>query len=516
MLDKAVKEQIKEVFKKLENPVSLIYNKSEHSKQEELIELLTEVAGSSELINLKVSDNKSAYPAFKIQVNNKDAGIYFSGIPGGHEFTSLVLAILNADHKGKMPDEIIAERIKSLKGPLKLKTFVSLSCENCPDIVQTLNLFSILNPEISHEMADGEFFQEEIKTLNIQGVPCVIEGDKLIHSGKATLLNLLEKLENEFGTSERNEPQNKDLGKFDVAVVGSGPAGTAAAIYTKRKGLKTAVIADKIGGQMTETKGIENFISVPYTEGAELSGKLNQHMGQYDINIFEHRLVKHIEKNEVLNLKLNSGENLQAKSVIIATGAKWRELGIPGEKEYIGRGVAFCPHCDGPYYKGKDIAVIGGGNSGVEAAIDLAGIVKSITLIEFLPELKADKVLVNKLESLSNVKIIMNAKTTAINGDGDKVTSVEYQDRADENVYNLKLSGVFVQIGLLPNSAFVKDLVRTNKFGEILTDNKCRTDVKNIYAAGDVADTPYKQIIIAMGEGAKAGLAVFEDQMIAE
>lgn len=513
MLDSQMIKQLEEIYASLEGSVELCYKKSSHSKQQELIEMLTLLATTSEKISVVEQLDCSEVPSFSLKHNGQNVGISFSGIPGGHEFTSLVLAILNSDKKGKLPDDLLLSKMARIKGPIHLKTFVSLSCENCPEVVQSLNLVSIFNSNISHEMIDGSFFQQEINRLGIQGVPSVMDNDQLISAGKIELSGLLTILEKRYGIEESSS-QVHDLGQFDTVVIGGGPAGASAAIYTARKGMKTAIIAEIIGGQVKDTKGIENLISVPYIEGPELSAALVKHIGEYDINVFEHRRVATIEQGDLKKILLESGEFLQAKSIIIATGAKWRELGISGEKEYIGRGVAFCPHCDGPYYKGKDIAVIGGGNSGVEAAIDLAGIVKSVTLYEFLPELKADAVLVKKLESLANVKIIKNAKTTEVIGDGTKVTAIKYQDRESDAEYEQKLDGIFVQIGLMPNSSFVDGLVELNHFGEIVVDEKCHTNQSGIYAAGDVTTVPYKQIIISMGEGAKAGLAAFEQLML--
>ncbi len=503
--------------------MTLQYGLSGHPKQGELVELLVEVSSVSPLITAQPSGLTVPNPGFSILYDGKPNGISFTGIPGGHEFSSLVLAILNSDRKGKLPDAMIAERIKRIKGPVRLRTVVSLSCENCPAVVQALNLMAVLHPDFTHEMVDGEFIQDEVQRLNIQGVPSVLSGSKLVSSGKAALIDLLERLEKEFGTRDAaaGSGASRDLGRYDVVVVGGGPAGVTAAIYTARKGLKTAILAERIGGQMMDTKGIENFISVPYTEGPQLSAALAKHLAEYPIDVLEHRRVETVGPAEaaesgagVRKLKLTSGEELTARALIVATGAKWRELGVPGEKEYLGRGVAFCPHCDGPYYKGKNIAVVGGGNSGIEAAIDLAGIVKSVTVFEFMPELKADAVLVNKLLSLPHVRIIKNARSNKVVGDGAKVTALEYEDRATGELKTQVLDGIFVQIGLLPNSGFVKGIVETSKFGEILVDAKCRTNVKGIYAAGDVTNVPYKQIIIAMGEGAKAGLSAFEGLMI--
>ncbi|MCB9091475.1 MAG: alkyl hydroperoxide reductase subunit F [Halobacteriovoraceae bacterium] len=513
MLDNAMIEQLKNVFSSLEGQVELVHTQSQHEKQNELLEMLNQVASTSSHIKVLQTEETTANPHFFIQHNSKANGISFTGIPGGHEFTSFILAILNSDGKGKLPDQTIIERIKALKGPIELRTFISLSCENCPDVVQALNLMSIFHAEITHEMIDGAYVQEEIEELKIQGVPSVMSGKDLVSSGKASLIDLLKKLEEKFGKNENYNSVPKDLGEFDVVVVGGGPAGASAAIYSARKGLKTALIAERIGGQVQDTKGIENLISVVYTEGPQLAAKLLEHMKAYDINILEHRLVSSVKTGDLKTLELDSGEFLKTKALIVTTGARWRELGIPGEKEYIGRGVAFCPHCDGPYYKGKDIAVVGGGNSGVEAAIDLAGIVKSVTLIEFLPELKADEVLVKKLLSLPNVKVIKNARTTQVIGNGDKVVALEYENRESQELLKLELDGVFVQIGLVPNSQFIKDVVETTKFGEIIVDFKGKTNVPGIYAAGDVTTTPFKQIIIAMGEGAKAALSAFEDQL---
>lgn len=513
MLDSTILEQLKNVYQALEQEVTLVVASSSHENQNELLAMAKGLASSSEKILLKVSDEVSEIPCLSIDYQGKPTGITFLGVPGGHEFTSLVLAILNADGKGKLPDESILNRVKRLKGPIELRTYISLSCENCPEVVQALNLMALQGNDFTHIMIDGGLVQEEVQRLGIQGVPSVMMGTKLISSGKAGLIDLLSKLENEFGT-ESAATQDLDLGEFDVVVVGAGPAGASAAIYSARKGLKTAIIADRIGGQVQDTKGIENLISVKYTEGPQLAAQLFHHISDYDIKVLEHRRVKSVSKDNIKKIELENGEHLLTRSLIIATGAKWRELGIPGEKEYLGRGVAFCPHCDGPYFKGKDIAVVGGGNSGVEAAIDLAGIVKSVTLFEFMPDLKADKVLVNKLESMPNVTIIKNARTSRVIGDNGRVTALEYEDRASKKLKSVDLEGVFVQIGLVPNSGFIKNMVETNRFGEIVVDEKCRTNVPGIYAAGDVTTVPFKQIIIAMGEGAKAGLTSFEDMML--
>ena len=513
MLDSSIIEQLKSVYANLDHEITLVMAKSSHESQAQMSELLVDLTSTSARIKMSESDESTSIPKLEIFKDNRPTGITFLGIPGGHEFTSLVLAILNADGKGKLPDEMILERVKRLKGPVEVRTFISLTCENCPEVVQALNLMALTHQNFRHTMIDGGLIQDEVERLRIQGVPSVMVGDKLLSSGKIGFGELLTKLENEFGTDEA-QIRNPDLGKYDVVVVGAGPAGASAAIYSARKGLKTALVGERFGGQVQDTKGIENLISVTYTEGPQLAASLMKHLGEYDIKLLEHRRVKSVNAGELKRLELESGEFLTTKSLIVATGAKWRELGVPGEKEYLGRGVAFCPHCDGPYFKGKDIAVIGGGNSGVEAAIDLAGIVKSVTVYEFMPELKADQVLVKKLTSLSNVKVVKNARTHRVIGDNGKVTALEYEDRATGEILTQELDGIFVQIGLLPNSGFMKDVVEMNRFGEIVVDEKCRTNVPGIFAAGDVTTVPYKQIVIAMGEGAKAALTSFEHLML--
>lgn len=394
---------------------------------------------------------------------------------------------------------------------------MSLTCENCPDVVQALNLMASLHPDFHNETIDGSVAQDEIQELGIQGVPSVVAGGKLLHSGKSQLLELLEKLEAAFGKSEQ-PPRYQDLGKFDVVVVGGGPAGASAAIYSARKGLKVAMIAEQFGGQLQQTKGIENMISVPYTEGARLAAQLSEHVSTYQVTQLEHRRVSRILDlpNGGKRLELDGGEHAEARSVIIATGAKWRELGIPGEREHIGLGVAFCAHCDGPFYKGRRVAVVGGGNSGAEAAIDLAAIATSVVLLEYSDQLKADRVLIEKLKTLPNVRVVTQARSSRIIGDGKKVTGLEYEARDSGVLQEVDVDGIFVQIGLLPNSQCVKDLVELTRYGEIVVDARGRTSVPGIYAAGDVTTVPFKQIVIAMGEGAKVALSAFEDRMRAE
>jgi len=515
MLDHSIVEQLQTVFSKLEKPVTMKLNPSQHESYAELRTMLEAVAATSDKVILEDASSPSDFPRFEIYYKGEPNGIIFRGIPGGHEFSSLVLGILHSDGKGKLPDAGLIARIKSLKGPIRLRTYISQSCENCPEVVQALNLMAIYHSDFQHELVDGAVAPEEVQTLGIQGVPSVILENKLINSGKISLLDLLGKLEAIFGKSSA-ELKAVDLGLFDIAVVGGGPAGASAAIYTARKGLKTVIIAEKFGGQLQETKGIENMISIPYTEGVKLSAQLSQHVANYPITLLEHRRVSEITGDGDRRIQLESGEYLTAKAIIIATGAKWRELGIPGEKEHIGQGVAFCAHCDGPFYKNKKVAVVGGGNSGVEAAIDLANIASEVTLLEYADELKADGVLIEKLKGLPNAKIVTQAKSTQVLGDGKRVVGLEFLDRKSEKVHKLEVDGVFVQIGLLPNTQFVKNLLELTKYGEIVVDVKGRTSVPGIYAAGDVTTIPFKQIVMALGDGAKVALTAFEDRMHAK
>ncbi len=515
MLDSALKKQVTEIFSGLESTYCFdIHASKQHSSYKELTELLGDVASCSDKISIKVTESNGL--SFLLLKNDQPTGISFRGIPNGHEFTSLLLAILNSDGKGKnFPDDYISKRIKELKGPVNLTTYVSLTCTNCPDIVQALNMMAVLNPAVSHEMVDGAINQQEVEALKLQGVPAVFADGQLLHVGRGELGDLLIKLENLYGT-ERSAVETITY-EYDVIVVGGGPAGSAAAIYSARKGLKVAVLAERVGGQVKETVGIENLISTPKTTGDELANNLKLHMENYKIDILEHRSVSGVGMEDGQKvIRVSGGEVFKAPALIVATGASWRRLNVPGESEYIGKGVAFCPHCDGPFYQNKEVAVVGGGNSGIEAAIDLAGICSKVTVVEFLDELKADNVLQEKAKSLPNIEIILSAQTTEVVGNGEKVTGIKLKDRNTGQESIQKLDGIFVQIGLTPNSGIFKDIVNTNRFGEIEVDTHCRTNIKGIYAAGDVATTPYKQIIIAMGEGAKAALTAFDDRIRGE
>lgn len=496
----------------MQKNITLVLQTGEHSKQDELKQFLSGVAEVSDKIQLEERDTNGVLRSsisFLLEADGEDTGIRFSGIPGGHEFNSFVLALLHASGTALKIDDSVASLVKGVKDELKFEVFISLSCHNCPDVVQALNQFALLNPNISSEMIDGGLYQSLVEERDIQGVPSVYLNGELFANGKVDAATLIDKLL-EFDPSLKEANKGQKLPLQDVTVIGGGPAGVSAAIYSARKGLNVTVVADRFGGQVKDTMGIENLISVPKTTGPELVGNLAEHMKDYDITLKDNVRVDSIEKGNIKTLTLSSGEIIKTKSLIVATGARWRELGVPGEKENVGNGVAYCPHCDGPFFKGKDVAVIGGGNSGIEAALDLAGIVKSVTVFEFMPTLKADQVLIDQAEKRDNITIIKNAATKQIVAENGKVTAIEYQDRATNEEHSLPLAGVFVQIGLVPNSQFMKGVVDLTQYGEVVIDNKCNTSEPGIYAAGDVTTVPYKQIVISMGEGAKASLAAFE------
>lgn len=513
MLDSNILNQVSEIFANLDADFTLVATVSKNREESaEITDFLRDFASTSPRLTvtfIEVADNTLEFSILK---NGEPTGIKFRGIPNGHEFTSLLLAILNADGKGKnLPDETITRRIKALAGEIKLQTFVSLSCTNCPDIVQSLNIMAILNSNISHEMIDGALFQEEADAMKIQAVPTVYANGKILHVGRGTLGQLLEKLEQEVGITA-DDTVSIITRDYDVLVAGGGPAGTSAAIYMARKGLNVTIIAENVGGQVNETVDIENLISVPHITGTQLSDSLRSHINEYPIDIFENRRIANADlKGKIKTVTVVGGEVFTSKAVIIATGAGWRKLNIPGESDYIGRGVAFCPHCDGPLYANKHVAVIGGGNSGIEAAIDLAGICKKVTVIEFADTLRADYVLQDKVRSLANVEILMSTQTTQIIGNREKVVGIEVKDRHTEHAYSIGIDGIFVQIGLSANSSPFADQLQTTPIGEIIIDDHCRTSLHGVYAAGDVSSVPYKQIIISMGEGAKAALTAFDD-----
>lgn len=515
MLEPDLINQVQEIFRHLVSHYTFraVYDPG-HESAAEFREFLEDVSSCSANLSCTFETSGNMRMEFSIEKDRMPTGIIFRGIPGGHEFSSLLLAVLNADGQGKnLPDSTTAGRIAALRGPLQLQTYVSLTCTNCPDVVQALNVIALFNPGITHEMVDGAIFPEEAEEKGIQAVPSVHANGVLVHAGRDSLGVLLQKLEALSGSQEdvSGDPITRE---YDVMVLGGGPAGVSAAIYSARKGLKVALIAESIGGQVKETVGIENLISVPYTTGKELAAALLAHIGQYPVEVFQDRRIESVRlEGETKTAHVRGGETFAAPSVIIATGASWRRLDVEGESDYIGRGVAFCPHCDGPLYKGKDVAVIGGGNSGIEAAIDLAGICREVTVFEFMDTLKADDVLCQKARSLPNVRIFTSSQTVRVEGNGKKVTGIVVRDRISGEERVFPLDGIFVQIGLRANSNLFEGQLEMTPAGEIRTDDSCRTSVPGVYAAGDVSDVPFKQIIVAMGEGAKAALSAFADRM---
>lgn len=513
MLEQSIKDQVKGLFANVKNKYTFqVEASSNHPKRNELTNLLENVASCTDNIGVELLNGEGL--CFKILKNGNPTSVTFRAIPTGHEFTSLLLAVLNLDGIGKnLPDDAVRNKIKSLRGKVELKSYISLTCTNCPDVVQALNVMSFINPNISHEIIDGGMNQEEVEKLNIQAVPTVFVNGEQLHVGRSSLGELLAKLEEKVGTESVTSTGLLEK-HYDVVVAGGGPAGVSAAIYSARKGFSVAIVAGHIGGQVTETVSIENMISVAKTTGAKLSADMKLHLTDYNIEILENRMIENVELKDGLKyVKTSLNETFITPSLIISTGASWKKLGVPGEQKYIGNGVAFCTHCDGPFYKSKKVAVVGGGNSGLEAAIDLSSIALEVTVLEYADTLKGDKVLQNKLVELANVKIITNAQTLEVQGDDTKVTALKFKHRTTGLEETIDLDGIFVQIGLKPNSGVFSQLVKTNRMGEIIIDAHCRTNIPGIYAAGDVTQVPFKQIVIAMGEGSKAALSSFEDSI---
>ncbi|SFP19813.1 alkyl hydroperoxide reductase subunit F [Ectopseudomonas composti] len=512
MLDANLKAQLKAYLEKVTLPFEIVASLDDSAKSQELLGLLQDIVGLTDKITLKTDGSDARRPSFSLVRPGADIGLTFAGIPMGHEFTSLVLALLQVGgHPSKLDADTIAQ-IKSIEGSFEFETYFSLSCQNCPDVVQALNLMAVLNPNIRNVSIDGALFQEEVERRQIMAVPSIYLNGEVFASGRMDVKEILAKIDT--GAANRDAEKMSAKEAFDVLVVGGGPAGAAAAIYAARKGIRTAIAAERFGGQVLDTMAIENFISVKETEGPKLVRALEEHVKEYEVDVMNLQrasaLVPASSEGGLHEVKFENGASLKAKTVILSTGARWREMGVPGEQEYKAKGVCFCPHCDGPLFKGKRVAVIGGGNSGVEAAIDLAGLVAHVTLLEFADTLRADAVLQKKLYSLPNVTVIKSAQTTEVTGDGQKVNGLVYKDRTAEELHTVELEGIFVQIGLLPNSDWLKGSVELNRFGEIIVDAKGATNIPGVFAAGDVTTVPYKQIVIAMGEGSKASLSAFD------
>ncbi|WP_353860595.1 alkyl hydroperoxide reductase subunit F [Azospirillum formosense] len=512
MLDSNVKGQLKAYFDKITQPIELAASLDDGAKSQEMQALLQDIASLSDKITYVRTDDDARKPSFAIKRTGTDIGVRFAGLPMGHEFNSLILALLQVGgHPSKESADVI-EQVKALEGEYSFETYFSLSCQNCPDVVQALNLMSVLNPRIKHVAIDGALFQQEVESRKIMAVPSIFLNGEPFGQGRMGLEQILAKIDT--GASQRDAEKIKAKDAFDVLVIGGGPAGAAAAIYAARKGIRTGVAAERFGGQVLDTMAIENFISVSHTEGPKLATALEQHVKEYEVDVMNlqraEKLIPAEGPGGLIEVQLANGASLKSKTVILSTGARWRQMGVPGEDEYRNKGVAYCPHCDGPLFKGKRVAVIGGGNSGVEAAIDLAGIVAEVTLIEFDSQLRADEVLQRKLRSLPNVRVITSGLTTEVHGDGTKVTGLSYKNRNTGEVHRVDLEGIFVQIGLVPNTEWLKGSVALSPRGEIEVDARGQTSVPGVFAAGDATTVPYKQIIIAMGEGSKAALSAFD------
>ena len=508
MLDANIKTQLKAYLERLQRPIELVASLDDSEKSQEMHGLLRDIESLSGKVAVRTDGSAELRPSFSVGRPGETARISFAGIPMGHEFTSLVLALLQTGGHPPKVEEAVIEQIRALAAEIHFETYISLSCHNCPEVVQALNLMAVLNPKISHTMIDGALFQDRVNELKIMAVPTVIANGEAFGQGRMLLEEILAKVDT--GAAARDAARLSGKDAFDVLVVGGGPAGASAAIYAARKGIRTGVVSERFGGQVQDTMAIENFISVKETDGPKLSMALEEHVKSYEVDLMNLQRAASLKAGELIEVTLANGAVLKSKSVILATGARWREMNVPGEREYRGRGVAYCPHCDGPLFKGKDVAVIGGGNSGVEAAIDLAGIVGHVTLLEFDSKLRADAVLQAKLGSLPNVTVITDAQTTEVTGNGEKMNGLVYKDRNSGEVHRVALAGVFVQIGLLPNTDWLKGTVALSKHGEIEINDRCETSLPGVFAAGDATTVPYKQIIIAMGEGSKAALSAFD------
>ena len=510
MLDAALKTQLAAYLEKLQQPIELVASLDDSDAARELDALLADIAALSPKISRAAGDD-ARKPSFLIRRTGSDIQVGFAGIPLGHEFTSLVLALLQVGGHPVKIEDALAEQVRNLPGEYVFETYMSLHCQSCPDTVQALNAMSVLNPRIKHVAIDGALFQAEVEAKQILSVPTIYLNGEEFDAGRMSIEQVVAKLDT--GAAARAAEALKEREPFDVLIVGGGPAGAAAAIYAARKGIRTGVAAERFGGQVLDTMAIENFISVPYTEGPKLAAALEQHVKDYQVDVMNLQRAEKLVPagaDGMVEVHLANGASLKSKTVILSTGARWRQMNVPGENEYRNKGVAYCPHCDGPLFKGKRVAVIGGGNSGVEAAIDLAGIVEHVTLLEFDGKLRADEVLQRKLYSLPNATVHVNAQTTEMRGDGGKLQSLHYSDRGTGDAHAVELAGVFVQIGLLPNTDWLKGAMELSARGEIVIDDRGHTSVPGVFAAGDATTEPFKQIVVAMGAGSTAALSAFD------
>jgi alkyl hydroperoxide reductase subunit F len=509
MLDANLKAQLTAYLDRMTQPVEITASLDDTQASRDMQALLKDISDASPKVTvIETTGGPNRTPSFQINRAGENHGPRFAGLPMGHEFTSLVLALLQVGGYPPKVEQAILEQVRALDGDFEFEVYVSLTCHNCPDVVQALNLMAIQNPRIKTTMIEGGIFQDEIKEREIMGVPTVFLNGTMFGNGRMSLEEILAKIDTSGTEREAKKISAKD--PFDVLIVGGGPAGAAAAVYAARKGIRTGIASERFGGQVLDTLGIENFISVKETEGPKFALALEEHVRNYEVDIMNLQRAKALATVDgMVEVQLESGATLKSKSVILSTGARWRNINVPGEHEFKNKGVAYCPHCDGPLFKGKRVAVIGGGNSGVEAAIDLAGLVAHVTLVEFDTQLRADEVLQRKLRSLPNVTVLTNAQTTEITGD-QKVNGLVYKDRASGEQHKVDLEGVFVQIGLVPNTEWLKGTLELSKFGEIVVDAKGATSLPGVFAAGDCTTVPFKQIIIAAGDGAKAALGAFD------
>jgi NADH-dependent peroxiredoxin subunit F len=510
MLDTHLKTQLSGYLQRISRPVEIVAALDETSPSGEMRELLRDIAEASPLVSVvEAPAGPHRAPSFSVNRPGQSQGPRFAGLPMGHEFTSLVLALLQVGGYPPKVDESLLQQVRALEGDFEFEVYVSLTCHNCPDVVQALNLMAIQNPRIRTTMIDGALFQDEVRERDILAVPTVFLNGTHFGQGRMALEEIVAKIDT--GATRREAEKIAAKEPFDVLIVGGGPAGAAAAVYAARKGIRTGIASERFGGQVLDTLGIENFISVQETEGPKFALALEQHVRRYDVDIMNLQRGKAlVPAADLIEVRLESGAALKARSVIVTTGARWRTINVPGEREYRNKGVAYCPHCDGPLFKGKRVAVIGGGNSGVEAAIDLAGIVAHVTLVEYDAQLRADAVLQRKLATVANVTTVVNAQTTEITGDGQRVNGLVYKDRVSGEEKRVALEGVFVQIGLVPNTEWLKGALELSRHGEIIVDARGQTSVPGVFAAGDATTTPFKQIVIAAGDGAKAALGAFD------
>jgi alkyl hydroperoxide reductase subunit F len=512
MIDANLRQQLDDLFQRLKQPVEIVVSGDASEAGAEMGSMLTEIASISPLITVvPAAAPAMRRPSFTVGRAGETARVEFAGVPTGHEFGSLVLAMLQAGGHPPRVEPFLIEQIRGLNSDFRFEVYISLSCQNCPEVVQALNLLAILNPRIRTTMIDGALFQAEVEQRGIMAVPSVYLNGESFGQGRMGLEEILAKIDSKAG--ERQAAAIANRAPFDMLVIGGGPAGGAAAIYAARKGIRTGLVAERFGGQLLDTMGVENFISIKATDGPHLAAGLEQHVRSYDVDVMNLQRAEALlpaDADGRVGVRLANGAELRSRAIVLATGARWRELNVPGERDYRGRGVAYCPHCEGPLFKGRRVAVIGGGNSGVEAAIDLAGIVGHVTLIEFDGKLRADEVLQRKLRSLPNVRVVVSAQTTEVHGSDGRVSGLSYKDRGSGEIHRIEVEGVFVQIGLLPNTGWLKGTVKLSPRGEIEVDERGETSVPGVFAAGDATTVPYKQIVVAMGEGSKAALGAFD------